>query len=184
MKILVTGFKPFLGAKVNPSEIHSLKLADEFSEVSSLILPVEFQNSFEKLKSHISDKTYDLVILLGQASDRKLISIEKIALNWIQSEHKDEASQLPATGKILENSELALMTKLDVDPIYKILRKENHPVEISFSAGAFVCNDIYFRALESFSYLPAIFIHVPTEDNLSLDRQYLTLKRFINIILS
>jgi len=35
------------------------------------------------------------------------------------------------------------------------------PIEISFSAGAYVCNDIYFRVLNEIKNIPAVFIHVP-----------------------
>ena len=50
MKILVTGFKPFLGEKINPSEMLAVELAKNFSEITSLLLPVEFGKSFEILK--------------------------------------------------------------------------------------------------------------------------------------
>ena len=50
MKILVTGFKPFLGEQMNPSEILANELARKFSEVQALILPVEFKKSFDILK--------------------------------------------------------------------------------------------------------------------------------------
>jgi pyroglutamyl-peptidase len=159
MKILVTGFMPFLGEKINPSEMLANELAQNFPEVTSLILPVEFKKSFEVLKSHLKNNTYDYIVSLGQASSRSKISLEKIALNWIQSEHKDESGNQPKPGKINEGP-LALMTEIQIDNIYQKLKAENYPIEISFSAGTYVCNELYFRELSELK-TNSVFIHVP-----------------------
>ena len=80
-KILVTGFKPFLGHDQNPSERLSIDLTKKFSEVECLILPVEFGRAYEVLNLRLLQTTYDYVLLLGQAAGRNRISIEKIGLN-------------------------------------------------------------------------------------------------------
>lgn len=161
MKILVTGFKPFLKEKINPSEKLANQLKQVFDHVESLILPVEFENSFEILKKKIEEIKPDHVIMMGQASGRQNVCLEKIGLNWIQSEHKDEAEILPKTGRIIPDVELALMTSFPVDAIFLHLKKAQLPVEISFSAGSYVCNDLYFRVLNYFKNIKAVFVHVP-----------------------
>jgi len=161
MKILVTGFKPFLGEKINPSEKLALELAREFNHVGAVILPVEFGKSFEILREQILESNPDFVIMIGQASGRKNICLEKVGLNWVQSENKDEAGVIPKAGKILSEIELALMTEFPVDQTFFQLKKAGLPVEISFSAGAYVCNDLYFRVLNEFRSLKSIFVHVP-----------------------
>jgi pyroglutamyl-peptidase len=160
MKILVTGFKPFLGEKINPSEMLASELEQNFPEVTALVLPVEFGKSFEILKKHLQDHTYDYVIEIGQAAGRSKICFEKIGLNWVQTEHKDESGSQPQSGSIVEGP-LALMTTFPVDTVYQKLKAEQFPVEISFSAGAFVCNDLYFRTLNEFKNLKTVFVHVP-----------------------
>ncbi len=160
MDILVTGFKPFLGEQINPSE----KLANELGRIQnvrSMILPVEFGKSFEVLKSELSKKTPDYLILIGQAGGRKNISFEKIGLNWVQTDYADENGVVPTPGMIQKQSSLALMSQFPIDEIYKTLKNQKDPVEISFSAGAFVCNDLYFRVLNEFPQLKTVFIHVP-----------------------
>lgn len=181
-KILVTGFKPFQGSDINPSEIHSRELSKMFTEVDSLILPVEFENSFEVLKARLSVQTYDHVIMLGLASGRKKISFEKIGLNWVQTEHPDESGVRPQTGYILQHKPLALMSVFPVDDVYLALKKEKLPVEISFSAGAFVCNDLYFRMLNEYKNQKAVFIHVPLIKDMDLNLQKSVLSRIIQII--
>lgn len=160
MKILVTGFMPFLGEKINPSEMLALELATNFSEVDALILPVEFEKSFHILKQKLIAEPYDYLIAIGQASGRSKIGFEKLGVNWVETQHKDESGKLSATGKILEGP-LALMTSFPIQEIFQKLAKEGFPVEISYSAGTFVCNDLYFRTLHEFKNLKAVFIHVP-----------------------
>lgn len=191
MQILVTGFKPFLGEKINPSEKLASALACEFSYVESMILPVEFSKSFEFLKSEIEKSKPNYVIMLGQASGRKNICFEKVGLNWIQTEHPDEAGVTPKSGKILVDVDLALMTEFPVEQIFLKLKQAELPVEISFSAGTFVCNDLYFRTLNEFKGIKAVFVHVPllpeqmkAEDNskpvLEFDCQLEVLKQIVS----
>ncbi|MBY0451393.1 MAG: pyroglutamyl-peptidase I [Bdellovibrionaceae bacterium] len=161
MKILVTGFKPFLGHDQNPSERLSVELAQNFSEVESLILPVEFGRAFEVLDRHLSARSYDYILLLGQAAGRHRISIEKIGLNWAETHHRDEAGIKPVNGPLVAGAELALMTKFPVDEVYRQLIEQKLPVHVSFSAGTYVCNDIYFRAMERHPDKKIVFIHVP-----------------------
>lgn len=183
MKILVTGFKPFLGAETNPSEILALRSAEIFSEVDFVVLPVEFANSFKVLKNQLIQQEYDFLIMLGQAAGRTRICFEKIGLNWIQTEHQDEAGHLPRTGSIHHGEPLALMSVFPVDQVYLKLKNKNLPVDISFSAGAFVCNDLYYRVLRDFKGLKAVFIHVPLTKDLSLKDQFNVLSSVINELL-
>lgn len=161
MKILVSGFKPFLGQKINPSQKLALDLQSQFDDVEAIILPVEYKQSFLILEREIQNHEPDFVIMLGQAADRKNICFEKIGLNWVQSKHADEAGVKPEPQAIEKSQALALMTAFPVDKHYEILKQKNYPVEISFSAGAYVCNDLYFRILNEFPKLKAVFVHVP-----------------------
>ena len=163
MKILVSGFKPFLGEVINPSEILSVQLSEKFSEVQSVILPVEFEKSFLVLNDSVEKEKPDFLIMLGQASGRKKISLEKIALNWNQTKDSDEAGVQPQTGSIIENSELALMTTFPVDNTFEKLKAYSSILEISFSAGTYVCNELYYRVLKNMDPLQvkSVFIHLP-----------------------
>jgi pyroglutamyl-peptidase len=174
MKILLTGFKAFLGEKLNPSEI----LCQSFSEARSLVLPVEFSKAYIVLKDHLLQNNYDYVIMLGQAAGRHCISMEKIALNWVQTQNKDESGYKPPTGKIKETEPLALMTKFPIDDVYSKVKKKHTNIEISFSAGTYVCNELYFQVCSDFRDLKSIFIHVPLiKEQVSSDnmRPYLEL---------
>ena len=184
MKIVVTGFRPFLGATSNSSEDLARELALFFPEVRSHVLPVEFGHSFELLRLYLQHDKPDYIIMLGQAAGRPRICFEKIGLNWVQSEHPDEAGRHLANEAILDEQPLALMTNFPVDRIIGVLKKENLPVEVSFSAGAFVCNDLYFRVLAEFAEKsPPVFIHLPLVKDLGFEIQLHVMKKAISELL-
>ncbi len=183
MKILVTGFKPFLGESVNPSELILNEI--KHPNIQTLILPVEFKSAFEILNTEIKNTNPDYVIMLGQASGRKNISFEKIGLNWIQSNHPDESGYVPAVGAIQNDQALALMTTFPVDQVCEKLKLKNQPVEISFSAGAYVCNNLYFKVLSSYPDFKSVFIHVPLlpeQIRFEDDRPSMSLGKMVEVI--
>ena len=49
--ILITGFKPFLGDSINPSQVLVESVQDPL--VTKLILPVEFNRAFDILNQYI-----------------------------------------------------------------------------------------------------------------------------------
>lgn len=181
MKILVTGFKPFLGEKLNPSEVLANYLSQSHSSVESLILPVEFTRAFAVLSEHLEkEKNYDILIMIGQAAGRSEVCLEKIALNWIQTQHPDEAGKIPPDAEIISSQALALMTRFPVDRICKLLNEKKLPVTVSFSAGTYVCNELYYRVLSALPNLESIFIHVPlVEEQVRLEkpRPYIDLEK-------
>ncbi len=192
MNILVSGFKPFLGETLNPSEKIVTEIVGLDRTIRTLILPVEFKKSFDLLRAEITKKSPDYLLMLGQATGRKDIALEKVALNWVQTIHQDEAGKTPKTDFIKKGDPLALMTSFPVDIIFEKLKKQKFPVEISFSAGTFVCNDLYYRVLSEFPKLKAIFIHLPlvTEQltpadvrpGLSYEQQLLTVKNIVHLL--
>jgi pyroglutamyl-peptidase len=162
MKILVTGFNPFLGQTLNPSQRLATELENDFSaNVESLILPVEFKTSSDYLFKNKTLNEYDHVLLIGQATGRSKVGFEKVALNWVQTEHRDEAGFRPNPGPIDPSAETALLSQFPIDNIVHYLKSKDLNVEISFSAGTFVCNELYFRCVQKHPKTSIVFIHVP-----------------------
>lgn len=160
MKILVTGFKPFLGESVNPSEQIAIHLQNLFPEVHSVILPVVYSECFQILESKVHQIRPDLLIMIGQAGGRSTVTVEKIALNHHQARAADESGYRPEIGPILPNQPLALQTVFPVDCMINQL-KNHFPIEVSCHAGTFVCNYLFHQALNRFPELKPIFVHVP-----------------------
>jgi pyroglutamyl-peptidase len=182
MKILISGFKPFLGQPTNPSQKLALDLQDQFAEVVSIILPVEYKQSFLILEREIHNVEPDFVIMIGQAADRKNVCFEKIGLNWIQSKHPDESGLTPSPQMIEKSEPLALMSMFPIDQHCENLKSKNLPVEISFSAGAYVCNDLYFRILNEFKSVKSVFVHVPLASVLSYESQLEILTQLVHSV--
>lgn len=158
--ILVSGFKPFLNEKINPSELLVEKLKVKYQGLQAVVLPVEFDRAFIELQNQIEKGGVRFIIMFGQAGGRPNVCLEKIALNWNQTKLPDEAKFLPALGRI-GDGELALMSSFPVDDCAEFLADRKLKVETSFSAGAFVCNNLYFKVLKNYPLIPAIFVHVP-----------------------
>jgi len=157
--ILVSGFKPFLNESINPSQM--LVESIQHAQVSTIVLPVEFDRAFEILHHSIEKIKPEIIIMLGQAGGRSKVSLEKVALNWRQTTEKDEAGFCPMTGPITSDARLAVMTSYPIDQLHEYLMQKGLPIEISFSAGTFVCNDIYYRTLAHYPEIKSVFIHVP-----------------------
>lgn len=164
--ILVTGFRPFLGESVNPSSLLLDWIAESyFSKVDTLLLPVSFEKAPRELMSLLESKSYDSILLLGQAGGRSRVSLERVALNWVETEHPDEEALLPAMGAIDDSGPSALFSTLPLAEWKTHLTKKNLPVEISLSAGGYVCNYLYYQTLRWLAQKGkksgVCFIHVP-----------------------
>ena len=157
--ILISGFKPFLNEKINPSELLVEKLK-VISQVQAVILPVEFERAYQELEKQIELTKPKFIIMFGQAGGRPNVCLEKIALNWNQTKSADESKHIPATGRI-SDGELALMSTFQVDDLAAFLADRRLKCEISFSAGAYVCNNLYFKVLKKYPLIQSIFVHVP-----------------------
>jgi pyroglutamyl-peptidase len=122
---------------------------------------VTFKDSFDVLKDQIDLYQPDVVISLGLAEKRSVISLEKVALNYVDCEIPDNIGTLFKDSPVLSSAPAAYFSTL---PLKEMLQVETpYPVEISYSAGTYVCNDLMFRVLHYLKdkNIQAGFIHVP-----------------------
>lgn len=167
-QILLTGFEPFHTASANPSKEIALTLQAEHIEgLTTAVLPVEFGKSWKILEALINEQNPDYVIALGQAEGRSQITPEQIAINLDDARIPDNAGNQPLNQKIIVDGEDGLFTTLPVLEIVELLRNSNIPAAISFSAGTYVCNHLFY-SLQNYSKQTSIksgFIHVPLMDS-------------------
>lgn len=157
--ILVTGFEPFLGEKINPSEKLLAQLSPQFDK---LLLHVSFSRGFDQLQSQLQKKHYDFVLLLGQAGGRAKIGMERIAINRIDTEHPDEAGNVFSNTMILKGGPEACISPLPLRDWQRQAESQQLPIEISNSAGLFVCNYVYYQTLQILKRPEsALFVHFP-----------------------
>jgi pyroglutamyl-peptidase len=172
---IVTGFDRFGPAKFNPSEEIVNSLSDELRlkkfkvsvPLHSLVLPTCGENAWHLLHKLILELPPNavLALILTGVSPRSLISLERFALNIRDYRIKDNFGHAFNGEKIDPDGPDAIRTSLPIEAFLKQLRRKSLPSEISNYTGSFVCNDIYYQAMnyghKSASEHQAIFIHLP-----------------------
>ena len=82
----------------------------------------------------------------------------------------DNAGVAYAGEKIDPSGPDAIMTDLPVTRMVEAIREAGLPGRLSLSAGAYVCNDLYYTVMQGqgrYGYR-GLFIHVPAESALPL----------------
>lgn len=161
--ILVTGFEPFGNSAINPSELilQNLSQNPEFQNTHEfLLLPVDYQKGPDVLLNRLRSKKYNAWLGFGQAGGRAKISLERVAINWKEKDFNQSSGQ-PAfvPGPLDENSPKAFIYEDDLQNLKQSLLNENIPTEISLSAGAYVCNAVYYFAMKE--KIKSLFVHIP-----------------------
>ena len=165
-KVLVSGFEPFGGAKLNPSELLVAELKRiEFEnlELSTVILPVEFDRASEILLRTIREEKPAVVIAFGQAEGRTAINLEKVAINLDDARIPDNAGDRRENQVIDEGGKDRYLSTLPIEAMVEAMKSGGYPAEISLSAGAFVCNHIFYALQKELqgSGIRSGFVHLP-----------------------
>ena len=168
MKMLLTGFKPFGGSQVNPSEQVVGRLTrDGVPGVTlhSAILPVDRQGSPATLLNAVRALHPDAILCLGEATRRMAISVERVALNLLDYRMADNAGHQAIDEPIVPDGPAAYFVTLPVRTMLDAVRTAGIPAELSLSAGAFLCNQVTYELLHYLTThqldIPAGFVHLP-----------------------
>lgn len=167
MKILVTGFDPFGGEKINPALEAVKGLADivKGAEIKKLEIPTVFNKSAEVVKKAIEEFQPDYVLSIGQAGGRFEISPERVAINVDDARIADNEGNQPIDAPIKEDGDAAYFTQLPVKAMVTAIKNAGIPGAVSNTAGTFVCNHIMYQVQymihTNFPETKGGFIHVP-----------------------
>ena len=166
MKILLTGFEPFGGEVINPSwevarSLHGHVIAG--ATVQARCLPTTFAGAPRALADALAAVKPGLVVALGLASGRSEISIERVAVNLIDARMPDNAGERPQDVPVRADAPAAYFSTLPIKAIRNGLRAAGHPAGLSLTAGAFVCNQLFFELQHRLAGrgLRSGFIHLP-----------------------
>lgn len=200
MKVLVTGFRPFLEEKVNPTqaiaeyvnscEFHKIDPKLSRLDVRGTVLAVEFDQAFRCLERERQAFRPDVILSFGLASGRETFDLEMLAVNergGDQTIRGDNQGRV-FSGPIDRLAPRALPTTLPVEAIQACLNAANIPNRKSFSAGTYVCNDLFFQMQERlrFTRVRSGFIHVPrmkSTDSNSVDPEWPVFESALTAIL-
>ena len=163
--ILLTGFEPFGTATSNPSGEIVKQISGE--NIVTAILPVAYAQSAEHLLALIAEHNPDVVICLGQAEGRTSITPEKVAINLDDARLADNEGVLRSDVKILEDGPDAYFTTLPIKEMVEAMKAQGVPAVVSLSAGAFLCNHVFYVAQNKFAgtKVRSGFVHVPLMDS-------------------
>lgn len=162
MKTILTGFSIFGDNTGNPTETIAKAFRDR-EGISSFVLPVEYDNSWEIIK----DTSADLYIHMGLASSREYITVEKSAYNEKNASIPDNAGVIFKGEKIAQDGSDMLETPVDISLIIDSLTAKGIKASLSRDPGRYVCNNIYYHSLRSGNR--ALFMHFPPLDKSSLE---------------
>jgi pyroglutamyl-peptidase len=163
--ILLTGFEPFGNATSNPSGEIVKQISGD--NIVTAILPVAYTQSAEQLLSLIEQHKPDVVICLGQAEGRTAITPERVAINLDDARLADNEGVLRNDVKILQDGPDAYFSTLPINDIVAAIKAQGIPAAVSLSAGAFLCNHVFYVAQNKFagSDVRSGFVHVPLMDS-------------------
>ena len=167
-RILLTGFEPFGGESVNPSWLVAQHLAGVHmagAHLQAVQLPCVFGLSAQLLVQALAQHQPDVVLALGLAQGREGISIERVAINVDDARIPDNAGQQPIDTPVVPGGPAAYFSTLPIKRLAQGLQQAGHPVNISQTAGTFVCNHVFYalqhqlqgqRVMSGFVHLPAL----------------------------
>ena len=168
MRLLVTGFEPFAGSPVNPSQQLAQALAEEPPpglHTHALILPVDGAAAPGMIVGAIESQQPDLVIMMGQATGRAVISLERVAINLLDYAIPDNTGAVLVDQPVVAGGPAAYFATLPLCAMLDAMRQAGVPGELSLSAGAYLCNQVLYAALHCIACrglsARAGFVHLP-----------------------
>jgi pyroglutamyl-peptidase len=164
-KVLLTGFEPFGTATSNPSGEIVKQISGD--NIVTAILPVAYTQSGERLLALIAEHNPDVVICLGQAEGRTQITPEKVAINLDDAGLADNQGVFRNHTKIIEGASDAYFSTLPIQEFVEAIKAKGVPATISLSAGAVLCNHVFYVAQNKFAgtNVRSGFVHVPLMDS-------------------
>ena len=164
-KLLITGFEPFGKETVNPSWEAVRLLPDHVCnvDVARLLVPTVFGLATETVLAKARELQPDAILCVGQAGGRAAVTPEVIGINLREASIPDNAGRQPLGEPVVEGGPAAYFATLPVRDMARAIRAANLPGALSYSAGAFVCNDLLYGLLRHYDGTPVRvgFVHVP-----------------------
>ncbi|MBI6152106.1 pyroglutamyl-peptidase I [Serratia surfactantfaciens] len=166
-KVLITGFEPFGGERLNPSwevvkQLNDLELVG--TRIVARQLPCVFGAALEALNAAIDEVQPLMVLAVGQAGGRTDITIERVAINVDDARIPDNQGQQPVDEPIVAGGPAAYFSTLPIKAMVSSMREAGIPAAVSQTAGTYVCNHVMYGLLHRLSGQREVkggFIHIP-----------------------
>ena len=185
--LLITGFDPFGGEKINPSWEAVSLLPDTINHynIHKLQIPTQFDTASKRILDKASSVHPDVILCIGQAGGRDSITPEVIGINLREASIPDNAGYQPVNTPVMEGSREAYFSTVPVRTMVNNLRSNHIPARLSYSAGTFVCNDVLYTLLNTYHESDTLvgFIHVPyLPEQIKKDEPSLSLQEIVKAL--
>ncbi|HLN40335.1 MAG TPA: pyroglutamyl-peptidase I [Xanthobacteraceae bacterium] len=165
MRVLITGFGPFPGAPFNPSAAlakalaHGRRPALAGIERTVHVFATTYASVDRDLPKLFAQKP-DIVLMFGVAGRRHQLCIETRARNAVSLLFPDAGGYRPRHGVIKLRGPAALAGNA---PFARLAGAAGTKARLSRDAGRYLCNYIYWRALEQVRGTRPLlqFVHIP-----------------------
>ncbi|MGP3223905.1 pyroglutamyl-peptidase I [Serratia nevei] len=166
-KVLITGFEPFGGERLNPSwevvkQLNDMELVG--TRIVARQLPCVFGAALDALNAAIDEVQPVMVLAIGQAGGRTDITIERVAINVDDARIPDNQGQQPVDEPIVAGGPAAYFSTLPIKAMVSSMREAGIPASVSQTAGTYVCNHVMYGLLHRLSGQREVkggFIHIP-----------------------
>ncbi|MFZ5847579.1 MAG: pyroglutamyl-peptidase I [Actinomycetota bacterium] len=177
--ILVTGFEPFGGMPVNPTE-QLVSALDEAAvpgvTLHTAVLPVAYDECANVVRDLLDRHEPDAVIACGLAAGRTAVTPERIAVNVKDTASDqsiaDNTGRRPSDEPIVPDGPDGLFSTLPVREIVVALQAAGIPAAISNTAGTYICNNTMYAVLDHLRRagrnVPAGFLHFPASTEMAV----------------
>lgn len=168
MKILLCGFEPFGKRNIN----NAWEVAQRFQnspDIDILQIPVSFNRSHKVIIDAITNKPYDLIVILGETGyTTDHVRLERLAINYKDASNPDNDGIKPDDEDVITNAPKAYFTAFPIKKIATVLKAKGDKIKVSNSTGTYVCNCVYYNILHHLSLtgVPAValFLHLPVSN--------------------
>ena len=163
--LLITGFEHFGGEEINPSWEAVSRLPSEINgyTLTKLRIPVVFGEAADVVLAKAAEVSPDVILCIGQAGGRAAITPELVAINLRHAKIPDNKGNVPRDEPILADGSVAYFSTLPARQMAEAISTAGVASQLSYSAGAYVCNDLFYTLLHRYQNTPTRvgFIHIP-----------------------
>lgn len=169
MRVLITGFGRFPGAPANPTTplVARLVRAGRRRGLDCIahVFATRYAAVDRELPALFAAHRSDAILMLGLAGRRRHVCIELLARNRKSTIFPDAGGTLPQRPAIAAGAPASLRGHAPFSRLLAAARGTHVPTRFSRDAGKYLCNYIYWRALEAAAQPDgprrAVFVHVP-----------------------
>lgn len=164
-RLLITGFEPFGGERVNPAweAVKQLPAFVGGYTLCKLTIPTIFGEAAQMVLDKAAKFQPNVILCVGLAGGRDAVTPERIAVNIRDARIPDNRGNQPDGEPIVPEGPAAYFSTVPVKAMAEAIRAAHIPGNVSNTAGTYVCNDTLYTLLHHYAGTDTKvgFIHVP-----------------------